>query len=239
MAAWASTITTSCVPCTVSVRLMAVSLPAISVNFSILDFRPVASPDTKYSPACSSANRYWPLGLVTAEWLSLVSVNLMVTLALGTTAPLESVTTPTISPVVAVWLCAAGTPSSRNITARPANASQERLKCVDPFMLKTLPGLDPNLVLNLTTKRNRKPSAPEKMTDSKRFCVTPLVLPLPPSTRRAACNWPRFNPAGPPHLGKCPGGLYGSHYFNPIATGKFGKLAKLAGVSGPEGPRRH
>src|ERR1039458_2392807 len=182
MAAWASTITTSCVPCTVSVRLMAVSLPAISVNFFILDFRPVASPDTKYSPACSSANRYWPLGLVTAEWLSLVSVNLMVTLALGTTAPLESGRTPTISPVVAVWLCAAGTPISSNITARPANASQERLKCVDPFMLKTLLGLETNLVFTLipqTEAKSRQRKRKTCMTLNDSLCNPIKCLQLP------------------------------------------------------------
>ena len=45
---------------------------------------------------------------MTAEWTSLVSAKRMVTLAPGTTAPVASVTVPTMSPVVMVWLNAAG-----------------------------------------------------------------------------------------------------------------------------------
>jgi hypothetical protein len=55
-----------------------------------------------------NGKRYWPDAFVVAVRVASVSDCLIVTTAEGTTAPLESATTPTTVPLVTVWLNARG-----------------------------------------------------------------------------------------------------------------------------------
>ena len=98
----AVTSTSSWVPFTINVMSTSDTWPTMALSFSSGDFRAGLSAVIVYSPGFSSEKRYSPLSWLTAFRISLVSVLLSVTVAPGTTAPLESFTTPVTSPVVIV-----------------------------------------------------------------------------------------------------------------------------------------
>ena len=74
----------------------------------MFDFSPLEAAEIVYSPGFINGKRYWPWPFVVSVRDSPESADLMVTVAPGTTAPEVSVTTPTASAVVMVWLNAAG-----------------------------------------------------------------------------------------------------------------------------------
>src|SRR5260370_42511440 len=102
------------------------------------DLRPGMEEEIWYSPGLRNVNRYAPLALDCTVRVSPVLTSLIVTGALGTTAPEESVTIPARSPVVVV--CA-------NAKVAIASASAKRTTVLNmdnlPFLWRDWLGANP------------------------------------------------------------------------------------------------